>query len=380
MSFTRCSRNENPGTSDVTGSTSTDANSVSEFGDATSDPVSEPDDDIQEVLPDLSNLVHYDGIVQDSMWTALTVYPPFDEVQRLAWSVIQSKDSLAEEGFSPEDSAIFRPHEIKAHRAVLDYQRTMRSPQRLASFPGLFALTRDAEVTDSGSTFLPRPEPSTFFDKKRSFFIGGAPFINKLSPEDGATFTGPDGNPELRFESTHTENGNIIFNFLAYTNSAASNVILGPPLNSDYFNPREVNGVGSLMHSFKTPIPVSFITPNGVVPAKLISIKFKIIGQGMGCISDQPQIIFSCSQIVDQNDILGVYISVLPTSVNPGVIKRQSRVWTADLNADGIADLVGLQGNSLGEASGSTLAETIWYANIDGEWLIVDWAAELDCT
>jgi hypothetical protein len=334
----------------------------------------------EPILPDLNNLVAYDGPPQDSVWSALTVYPPFEEIQRLAWPAIQMKDSLAENGFSPADSAVFRPAEIKAHRAILDYQRIMSSPGRLVMFPGLFALPRTAEVTDSGATFLPRPGPSVFFDKNKSFFIGGAPFIDKLSPEDDATFTGPDGTPELRFESTLTENGNIIFNFLAHNLNPPANVNLGPPLDSYYFSPREVNGIGSLIHSFKTPIAVLFITENGLVPAKMISITFKIIGQYQGCLSDQPKIIFSCSQMVDQNDILGVYLSATQMPVNSGVIHRQSRSWTADLDNDGIVDLVGLRGASLGEASGSTLSEAIWYVNMNGEWLIVDWATDLDCT
>lgn len=155
---------------------------------------------------------------------------------------------------------------------------------------------------------------------------------------------------------------------------------MGPPLESLYMNPRELNGVGSLIHTFKTPVPVSFITTEGVIPGRIVSITFKIIGQYMGCVSDQPRIIFSCSQMIDQNDILGIYISVLPGQLMAGKIDRQSRVWTADLNGDGIIDLLGLLGNSLGEASGSTLSEAIWYVNMNGKWVIVDWATDLDCT
>jgi hypothetical protein len=380
--FTHCSKTESAtdsGAEDSTQVASSDA-----MSDLSSDPVEDYAEEVSTPpLPDLSNLVEYDGAAQDSAWSSLTVYRPFDEVQQLARAVMQMKDSLAavvgEEGLSSSDSALFRPLEMKAHRAILEYQRMMRSPRRLTSFPGLFALTRSAIVTDSGSSFFPRPKPSFLFDQQKAFFLGGAPFINKLSPEDGATFSGTDGKPELRFESTHTENGNIIFNFLAYTNSASCSVTFGPPLDS-YYEPIQVNGIGSLIHTFNTPVPVSFITEKGIVPAKLISVTFKVLPQQLGCISDQPRIIFSCSENVDQNDILGVYLSAASVPLELGEISRGGRNWTADLNADGIVDVVALNGSTMGEASGSTLYEVIWYVNLNGKWMILDWAADFDCT
>jgi hypothetical protein len=381
--FTHCGKTG--GETDSSAEDSTQVASSDTLSDVSSGPV---EDYVEELsappLPDLSNLVEYDGATQDSVWSSLTVYRPFDDVQQLARAVMKIKDSLAtvvdQKKLSSSDSALFRPLEMEAHRAILEYQRMMRSPRRLTSFPGLFALTRSANVTDSGANFFPPPKPSFLFDQQKAFFLGGAPFLNKLSPEDGATFTGADGKPELRFESTHTENGNVIFNFLAYTNSASCSVTFGPPLETYYFEPIEVNGIGSLIHTFNTPISVSFITEKGIVPAKLISVTFKLLPQHLGCISNQPQIIFGCSQNVDQNDILGVYLSAASVPLKLGEIKRGSRNWTADLNADGIVDLIALNGSRLGEGSGSTLYEVVWYVNINGEWMILDWATDFDCT
>lgn len=167
--LTQCARNEQGSATSATDSAvvSPVENVISE-STAASEPAG---DGIQEeqILPDLRNLVVYNTPEEDSIWSVLTAYPPFQAIQRLAWAAIQAKDSLAEDGFSPADSTIFPPQELKAYRAILDYKRAMNSPTRLASFPGLFALTRNAEVTDSGSNFLPQPGPSVFLIRRNPF-------------------------------------------------------------------------------------------------------------------------------------------------------------------------------------------------------------------
>jgi hypothetical protein len=62
-------------------------------------------------------------------------------------------------------------------------------------------------------------------------------------------------------------------------------------------------------------------------------------------------------------------------------LKRpNNKLWTADLNGDGIADLACVSVSFEGAASSSTLAEVLWFANIEGEWEIIDYAYDLDCT
>ena len=113
---------------------------------------------------------------------------------------------------------------------------------------------------------------------------------------------------------------------------------------------------------------------------KAISITVKIVPESLGCVSDQPRIEFACATSLESEDILAVYIPYQGDSkVSFTVNNPNSTVWTADLNGDGIADIACVSATFEGISS-DTLAEVLWFVNIQGTWQIIDWGQDLDCT
>jgi hypothetical protein len=246
--------------------------------------------------------------------------------------------------------------------------------------PGLLELPRTTEVVDSSSHFLPEAKPSDFLSPGNFFFLGGAPFISRLQPEDNSTFTDSQGKPEMRFSSTITENGNYLFHSVHHFKNGPIDIQYGPPLYSHEMGPQEVRGIGSLIHKFVQRIPVFFITETGLVPAHMTSVTLQLVPKNLGCLSDQPNIEFICSKNVTEGEILGVYIPYGTSSLTSAVVSRPSDyVWTADINEDGIADLACVSSVFSGGIS-DIMSECLWFANINGTWQIIDWGRELDCT
>jgi len=248
------------------------------------------------------------------------------------------------------------------------------------TIPKLTQLTRNHTPKDSSIHLLPRPAKSNFFSRANFFFLVGAPFIDKIEAENKKVFEDAQGNPELRFESSVTENTLYLLSSVYAIKNGPVKISYGPPLSSYESGPQEVHGIGSLIHEFTNRIPVLFLTEAGLVPAHLISVTLKVVPENLGCISDQPNAIFSCAKDIGKDEILAVYIpygSVQPSSFK---IKRLAHnVWTADLNNDGIPDLAFVSDTFMG-ASSDAMVEAIWYINSIGNWEIIDWAMELDCT
>jgi hypothetical protein len=109
-----------------------------------------------------------------------------------------------------------------------------------------------------------------------------------------------------------------------------------------------------------------------------VSVTHKLVPEGLGCVSDLPEIVFACATI-PAKEVLGVYIPYDSGKPVSCVVSRNQHLWTADLNNDGIPELAGVLDTFEGIAS-DTMARIIWYANVNGVWKLIDQAEELDCT
>lgn len=341
-------------------------------------------------LPETSSeFIQYNGAVDDDIRNTLEIFSPLEEVLALAKEDISIKDGIYSKHISNEkavipneDSTLFLQQETKAYNAILAYEQMMsKGPSLKGTCPTLTQLTRNTLDGDSSRSILPKAGSSKFFSQGDFFFIGGAPFIGKLEPTDNATFTDSEGKPETRFATDIPENLNYLLNSIYHNKNLPTEVKLGPPLRSYYGWSREVRGIGSLIHQFINRVPVFFLTEEGVVPASIISVTVKLVPENLGCISDQPAIELACSKSINAKDVLGIYIPYGASSPTKFTITRnESRLWTADLNGDGVDDLACVLGSYLGIASGAAIAESLWFINIDGQWQIVDSGRNLDCT
>jgi hypothetical protein len=301
----------------------------------------------------------------------------------MSMHIIKFKDSLewlrnTPGNLSPEDSMRVAPLDNKGYRTLLAYQRLISFGLPVAA--ELPEIIRNESVTDSLSLkVLPRASASTFFNDKQFFFLGAGPFLSRVENEEGEkAFQDPQGNPEIRFSCSVNENSLLLFDAVSHIKNIRTMVTFGPPLSSYESGPQEVSGIGSLNHEFTTRIPAMFITADGIVEAQLISITHKLAPEDLGCVSNNPKAVFACAQIPGK-EILAVYIPLDSRRINECTLKRNRKLWTADLNHDGIPDIACVSDTFVGIAS-DTMARIIWYVNMDGKWKIVDKAEELDCT
>lgn len=349
-----------------------------------------PDSLVNEVTDDNPVSTHvnieYEGAANDSTRMAMETFAPLLDIYTYARRAIYTRDSIemirgTQTLSDLQDSLAFASYEVKAYEAILAYKKTMLSGTALREpCPKLTQLNRVTYPADSSSHVLPPAKASEFLADGNFFLLGGRPFIYKMSPEDNAVYTSPDGKPETRFECSVTENTNFLLKSIYHARHPRMNIAFGPPLRSYDSGPQEVNGIGSLIHEFTNRIPVYFLTANGAVPAHLISISLKIVPENLGCVSDQPSIEFACAANLEAEDILAVYI---PYQANQNVTcitkNYNGPVWTADLNGDSIADIACVSATFEGISS-DTLAEALWFVNIQGTWQIIDGGQDLDCT
>jgi len=328
--------------------------------------------------------IKYNGAVRDSILTSLETIPMLLEVGTWFHDAVNIKDSLfyarGETGVKdPKDSLLIKSSVAKAYEAILAYQQSMaKELPKLDACPDLLQLTRVTEDDDSSLLRLPDVKASQIFERNGFFFLGGGPFVSKRSSPDGAVFTDPKGNPETRFVAGITENTNYLLKSMFYFKRVSAHVTFGPPLSS-YDGPgHEVNGIGSLIHEFDSRIPAFFLTEKGIVPASLVSVQVKL-SEEYGCVSSLPQSEFACSADLAESDILGIYIAYKNMPLASCAVTRQGGVWTADLNGDAIPDLACVSGTFSG-ASSDVMAEALWFINDKGDWKILDWGREVDCT
>ena len=341
-------------------------------------------------LPETSSsFVQYNGASDDEIKRKLETFSPLTEILTLASRAIGIKDSLLSQHANEQnpvipakDSSQFAQQEARTYKAIVSYKQMMlHGPSVKDLCPSLMQLTRDAAPGDSSTGILPQAGRSQFFSQGNFFFIGGAPFIEKLQPSDNATFTDAEGKPETRFETNITENANYLLNSIYHSKNLPTEIVFGPPLHNYYGWSREIRGIGSLIHRFTNRVSVFFLTEEGIVPASLTAITVKLVAEDLGCISDQPTIEFACSKSIEAKDILCIYFPY--NTSNPTVCtvtRNDSKLWTADLNGDGIDDVACVSGSFEAVASSGTISELLWFVNIDGQWKIIDAGQTLDCT
>jgi len=339
-----------------------------------------------EDQPMAKSLIEYAGTAENEVRARLQTFAPFANISAIVEKSISIKDSFTiknnmKADFTAKDSLGFRPYEIKAYAAILQYKKLLAAGSSPGKCPSLLDLTRTMAEGDSSFQRLPKAKPSKFFSSGNFFFVGGAPFMMEEQSENSPTFKDAVGNPEVRFINNDTENGLYILNSLYHFKKNAMDVTFGQPLQSYYEFLRDVNGVGSLKHNFTERIPVYFITESGVVPGHIISVTLKLVPESLGCRSDQPAIEFACSKNISASDILSVYIPYTSAALTSCSITRQgNELWTADVDGDGEADLACVSSAYMGMASGGSLARAIWFININGTWQVIDYGNENDCT
>lgn len=329
--------------------------------------------------------IRYGGATRDGILVSLETIPMLSDVETLFRQAINIKDSLYNavgmNGISkdPNDSLLIKSSGAKAHEAILAYQQSLANGlPALDGCPDLFQLTRVPEEDDSSLLRLPNIKASQIFEHNGFFFLGGAPFVSKKTSPEGAVFADPKGNPETRFVAGITENTSYLLKSMFYFKRTSAHVTFGPPLSSYDGPAHEVNGIGSLIHEFDSRIPAFFLTEQGIVPAYLVSVQTKLFEE-YGCISSLPQGEFACSTDLAESDILGMYIAYKNTPFASCAVTRHRGIWTADLNGDAIPDLACVSGVFSG-ASSDVMAEALWFVNDKGQWKIIDWGREVDCT
>jgi hypothetical protein len=342
---------------------------------ATSDEVDEPSSE------PLNDVVDYYGSIDDSVEMVLASFEPLEKVLSTARSAIYFKDSIERvrettDLTDPKDSALFLPKMREAYAAIMSYQAAMKNGIKSTDkCPKLTDIVRTPGESDKTSEYLPEAGDSKL-SQGDFFFVGGAPFIMRESDP----YPGPGGKPERHYSTLATENANYLFNSIYHQTGGAVDVTFGPPLDSYESGSQEVNGIGSLIHTFKQRIPVYFMTSNGPVDATLISATIKIVPEGMGCISDEPAYTFASFEDLGDYEILGIFIPYqnIPLG-NMQVNYLDVGVWTADLDGDRVSDIACVKSIFSGISS-DEMNEVLWFGNINGEWRIIDWGADPDCT
>lgn len=280
----------------------------------------------------------------------------------------------------PSDSAVFNPYDQRAYDAIMAYKRQLEAGYQIKErLPEFSQLTRQLDKGDGSLALLGSPQPSSFHQQS-FFFLGGAPFMFQKFQEYGAAYVDESGKPERHIATTITENAGYLMNFVYRLSGVKTAIQFGPPLDSYESGPQDIRGIGSLIHQFKSNIPVWILTKEAVVSGRLYSIRLKLVAEGLGCISDQPLIEFATSKDIVDADVLGVIIPG-SNSFTPSwrFTEKSESGWTADLDGDGFDDLACVYSSFEGIAS-DMMSEVLWFLNIKGAWQILDWGRELDCT
>lgn len=321
--------------------------------------------------------------VFDSISNAQEKAPSLRTICYLASKIMELKDSLRGVRQSPNltdpnDSLVFSKIENLGYQAIIKYQQLLSTGiQFKGNMP---SLVNSAPIKDTLSLrVLPKLTNSGFLVDKHFFFLGGGPFLYRVKSDDGnSTFKDPNGNPEILFSCNVNENTKFLFDAILNLKNTRINVTFGPPLHSYFWGTKDVKGIGSLNHEFAERIPVQFLTEDGIVAASLISIRHKLDPESLGCVSDNPEVVFACSTLIEK-EILGIYIPYDSSFLNSCSVNRNGKLWTIDINNDGVPDLACVSDTFTGISS-DNMASLIWYLNVNGEWKTIDHAQELDCT
>lgn len=297
----------------------------------------------------------------------------YAEVQA-AWKI---RDSLyfAHEGgnFTASDSVLFKPGIDAAYQSILRYAEEIKAGVNIRKTK---RPDRPNSIGEEDESFGILPETtSTTLNNADFMFLGGAPFF-EIDPEVQKDVA---GNPEVFYTTQMADNSVFFFEYVYSRNPSGIELSYGPPLNTYEQTDAEINGIGSITHNLKDRIPVWFLTRDGAVAASLLSVNIRL-GSEYGCVSNDPTYGFACSKNLDPADIFGVFASDnnMPLSKANTKPSDNENLWEYDLDGDGQADLVQVAGVSYGASGDLTIA--IWYVRVKGEWVVLDYASQPDCT
>jgi hypothetical protein len=333
------------------------------------------------------DLIQFNGTERDEVRKMLEIFPPFvavyesfGEYVRLQDSLEQVRELWGQPLTDPEDTLMVFPYKEIAYNAILDYRKQMASGAALEGrCPTLLELTRVPMPHDSSLSLLPEVGKSDLLSQGNFFFLGGAPFLSKRFAEDGdSIMTDLKGHPETRFGMTLQDNANFLLTSVYCARPTAIRIEYGPPLHSYETGPLEIYGIGSLIHQFVQRVPVFFITEEGLLPGHLLSAELNL-APSYNCGSGEVYIELACAEPIEANDILGVYIPYGPSPTSYAFNRVSDQVWTVDLNNDGTPDIACVY-DSYAAYSTDVIAESLWFANINGNWKIIDWAEHPECT
>lgn len=331
------------------------------------------------IQPEKHDIIDYIGVEDAARFEAQS-FEPLTTLSVLAASFIRKKDSLRSVG-----GDALKEREKKIYAAILDYKRGIESGRFVYDrAPTLLEFTRRLGNTDSSFSKLPDAGGASFFTSGNFFFIGGAPFVQNVVMYDSIThqekvFTDSKGNPELLFQVLDTENVYYLFKSVMHFKKPRIKVSFGGPVEAYDAPPNEVNGIGSIIHNFDENIHALFLTENGLVPARLAYYQATFTGQHR-CYSSYPKLVFACSTNIQADEILAIYLSYDDRGPLGCSVNRENKwLWTADLNGDATPDLACAIGTFEGIQSGA-LIEILWFANVNGEWKIIDYGSEPSCT
>lgn len=366
---------------------STPADTVST--DESTTPSIVPETHSEDISPELLpgyDIIQYSGASDDNVKNTLEVFSPMSDIFAATTKIIELESRIyysKEDGTEMPDTSFLDGYRSAAYQAILDYKQTMEADAaKVEACPSLLALMRETNEGDSTASILTVVKSSTLLTHGNFFFFGGRPFISKSEPDDNSIYTDPQGKPETRFTSQLNENANYLMTSLYHFKRPQISITFGQASTSnDGYHRVNIRGIRSIIHTFKQRVPVFFLTDDGLVPASLISCTIKIGPEGVGCESDQPSMEFACPKNLEADDILAVYIPFDEKSVikSCAVSHPNNKLWTADLDNDGTPDIACVAGLFVGGIS-DTMAEVLWFVNINGTWKIIDEAHDLDCT
>jgi len=360
----------------------TATNTYSDTASLPSHPSAQTEQEESADIPvETHDIIDYIG-VEDAVRLRAQSYQPFTALSVLATSFIRKKDRLRSAG---RDA--LKESEKSIYAAILDYKRYAESG-KLADEdapPALLELPRHVGNTDSSFSQLPDAGGASFFrDNGNFFFIGGAPFVQKVVDYDSITFqeksfTDSKGNPELRFQVPDSENVYYLFKSIMHFKKPRIKISFGGPVAVYDGPPDEVKGIGSIIHNFDDHIPVVFLTEDGLVPARLMYYQVPFTEQ-YRCYSDYPRFVFACNENIVASEILAMYIPYDDHRPKGCAVNRKSKwLWTADIDDDAIPDIACAIGTFEGIQS-DALLEMLWFVNVNGEWKIIDYGNEPSCT
>ena len=339
--------------------------------------IDEPDTESTEIPPERHEVIDYPDY-DETINNPSHVFEPFAKLKAVAADFIYHKDSLRAIG-----SDAIEKREKAVYATIMDYKRDVESGKYFqGTGVALLDLPRTLGEKDSSSNFLPK-QRSSFFTNDNFFFLGGAPFIQRLSVYDSLTQQeiipkDANGKPEIYLRVTETENKYHLLKSIMHFKKPRLKINFGGPVNVYDGPPDEVKGIGSVIHNFINDIPVFFLMESGMVPGRLKYYQVPFVQQ-YACYSSYPHLVFSCQADIDPNQIVGIYIPYddhVPTACSVSHPDKWS--WSADLNNDTVPDIACVIGTYKGVESG--VLEMLWFINLNGTWKIVDFGEVPSCT